>query len=75
MAKDKKGRKITLVGGRRATELNPLELVRQYKAVCVTEHVVVSTTWRSTQAEALEDAAEHIENGHFIDFDTRIVGQ
>ncbi|HMI63950.1 MAG TPA: hypothetical protein VK518_23700 [Puia sp.] len=72
MATNEKGAKITLVGGNKAADVNPLGLVKQYKAVCVTQHIVLSPQWRNTKAEATADAAEHIEMGHFIDFNTRI---
>lgn len=73
MAKDNKGNKITLAGGRNAHLVNPLRLVRQYKAVCVTEGTAISPQWRNTRAEATQDAVDHINNGHFIDYAVRIV--
>ncbi len=72
MAKNSKGEKITLVGGSKATLVNPMGLIKQYKSVCVTEHVVISPDWRNTKAEATADASDHIAKGHFIDFNTRI---
>jgi len=73
MAKNNKGYKIILAGGRNAHIVNPLRLVRQYKAVCVKEGITVSPQWRNTKAEATQDAIGHINDGHFIDYAVRIV--
>lgn len=73
MPKAKKDKKVTLAGGKNAHLVNPLGLVREYKAVCITENVVLSPQWRSTRAEARQDATTHIVNGHFIDYAVRIV--
>lgn len=73
MAKDNKGNKITLAGGRNAHIVNPLGLAKQYKAVCITEGTTISTQWRNTKGEATQDAVSHINNGHFIDYAVRIV--
>lgn len=73
MTKKNKSGKITLAGGRNAHLVNPLGLVKQYKAVCVSEGVTISTSWRNTKAEATLDAAGHISKGHFIDYAVRII--
>jgi hypothetical protein len=75
MAKNRKGEKITLIGGNKADEVNPKGLVRKFKAVCVTEHEVISPAWRNTKAEAIADAQPHLNKGHFIDFDIKISKQ
>ena len=72
MRKNTKGKWISIVGGNNADIVNPLGLIKQYKAVCVTEHKVLSPAWRNTKAEAQQDAASHIQKGHYIDYDTRI---
>ncbi|HSU28153.1 MAG TPA: hypothetical protein VLJ68_07215 [Chitinophagaceae bacterium] len=74
MAINALGQKITLVGGSKAALVNPLGLIKQFKAICITEHVVLSDDWRNTKAEARRDAADHILKGHFIDYDVKIVG-
>lgn len=72
MAKNSTTGRFSIVGGNRAAEVNPLGLVKKFKAVCVTEHKIVSPEWRNTKAEAMQDAQEHINKGHHIDFDTKI---
>jgi hypothetical protein len=72
MAKASKPKKVTLVGGKNAHLVNPLELTKQFKSVCIPEGKVISEAWRDTKAEARADAREHILQGHFIDYQTRI---
>lgn len=72
MAKNSKGQRITLVGGNKASSVNPLGLVKQFKSVCVTKHITKSPDWRNTKAEAIADASDCIEKRHFIDFNSRI---
>ena len=73
MPKPNNEKKVTLVGGKKASEVNPHDLVKKFKAICVTDGgSVLSPKWRDTKAEARQDAADHILKGHFIDFDTKI---
>ncbi len=74
MAKKSKEKKQTLVGGKNAEKVNPHGLVKKFKAICITENKVLSPRWRDTRAEARQDAREHIEKGHFIDYDIKISG-
>ena len=72
MAKQKKSRRLGLIGGNRAAEVNPLGLRKKFKAICVTHHVVLSQQWRDSKEEALQDVGTHKGIGHFIDFDVKI---
>lgn len=73
MAKDSKGNTITLAGGRNAAKVNPLGITKQFRAVCVTENLVLSKSWRKTKAEAEQDGAAHIGMGHYVDYEVRIM--
>lgn len=72
MAKDKNGKKITLIGGNKAAKVNPLGLRRQFKAVCVTHKQVLSPQWRDSKEEALGDVGSHTGPLHFIDFNIKV---
>ena len=72
MAKDKNGKKITIIGGNKAARVNPLGLRRQFKAVCVTHNKVLSQEWRDSREEALGDVGTHNGPTHFIDFNVRV---
>ncbi len=61
------------IGGNKAASINPLGLSRQYKAVCVNEGRVLSPKWRNTKAEAIADAQSHVNLGHYIDFEVKIL--
>lgn len=69
----KQTNKKYLIGGKNAAIVNPLGLVKQYKAVCVNEGKLLSPRWRNSKSEAEADAQEHLDMGHYIDFQVRIV--
>lgn len=68
MAKITKTSRVSLIGGNKASTVNPLNLTRKFKAVCITENIVLSKEWRNTKALAQADAASHIDKGHYIDY-------
>lgn len=74
MAKKASSKLLGLVGGNQASIVNPLGLRRKYKAICVTHNVVLSNDWRDSEQEALKDLGTHKGLGHYIDFDTKIIG-
>lgn len=74
MSKVNTKKRVTLVGGNKASQVNPLGVIRLFKSVCITDGgEIISPQWRNTKAEARDDAAEHINKDHHIDYDTKIV--
>jgi hypothetical protein len=66
---------LNLLGGKSAALRNPHNLVKKYKAVCVTDKIVLSPDWRDSRDEARLDALDHIAKRHLIDYDTKISDQ
>lgn len=53
--------------------INPLEVITLVKSVCKTCHMFCSPTWRTSEEIADQDAAKHIELGHWTDYMYRYV--
>jgi len=66
-------KRLSIIGGNKAKKVNPLMLTRKYKSVCVNEGKILSPRWRDTKAEAIADAQPHINKGHYIDFEIKIL--
>ncbi len=55
--------------------VNPLGVITLWKTVCNTCHVYCSSQWRTTQAQADNDALPHIQLNHWTGYVNRYVRQ
>lgn len=53
--------------------INPLEVITLIKSVCKTCHMFCSPEWRTSEGIADEDAAKHVQLGHWTSYTYRYV--